>query len=277
MMVKMSDDRQLSQPRESEPGAEGSEPIVAPPADLPAMETGAEAAVEAKVEHGQIVAGGRLPSGRHNLPRDVVVNSQRNRVLQAMAEISAERGYGATTVAEIVGRAGVSRATFYELFRDKDDCLLAAANAILGDLITAATTAYSADKPLFHVVRDAVLAILEMMASQPAFARLTFIEGRTNPLTRDLYMSGVRVLISLLDQIRIDSPPEAAVPSSAARAAVGGAETLIRREIAAGRTEQLPQILPAVIYGTLVPFLGREQSLLQAEEARSLVPTPSEA
>ncbi|HEV7687975.1 MAG TPA: helix-turn-helix domain-containing protein, partial [Acidimicrobiia bacterium] len=68
----------------------------------------------------------RLPSGRHGLTREAVVASQRGRLVDAMAQIVAEKGYPATTVADVVERAGVSRRTFYEQFADKEACFLAA-------------------------------------------------------------------------------------------------------------------------------------------------------
>ena len=71
------------------------------------------------------IADGPLPSGRHSLTRDAVLASQRGRLLDAMAEAVAEHGYGATTIAHVVSRAGVSRKTFYEHFTDKEQCFLA--------------------------------------------------------------------------------------------------------------------------------------------------------
>src|SRR5919197_4804648 len=71
------------------------------------------------------VPAGPLPAGRHSLTRDVVLASQRGRLLEAMAQAVAQHGYGATTVAHVVALAGVSRKTFYEHFRDKEDCFLA--------------------------------------------------------------------------------------------------------------------------------------------------------
>src|SRR5881397_3037051 len=67
-----------------------------------------------------------LPRGPHSLGRDVVEASQRGRLLDAMAHVVADQGYGATSVADVIPRAGVSRKTFYVHFRDKLDCFLAA-------------------------------------------------------------------------------------------------------------------------------------------------------
>src|SRR2546423_13065994 len=72
------------------------------------------------------MAGRPLPRGPHGLSREEVELSQRARLLQAATETVAELGYVKTTVADILARAGVSRATFYQLFSDKEDCFNAA-------------------------------------------------------------------------------------------------------------------------------------------------------
>jgi AcrR family transcriptional regulator len=71
-----------------------------------------------------LVVPRRLPRGIAGLPQEVVVLSQRARLVEATAHVVAEKGYAAATVADIIGQAGVSRATFYELFEDKEDCFL---------------------------------------------------------------------------------------------------------------------------------------------------------
>src|SRR3954452_15623928 len=68
----------------------------------------------------------RLPRGRHGLPREMVVRSQRERLLAAVVRVAADKGYEATSVADILEEAGVGRESFYELFADKRDCILAA-------------------------------------------------------------------------------------------------------------------------------------------------------
>src|ERR687890_2263309 len=77
----------------------------------------------------------RLPRGRHSLPREAVTESQRGRIYQAMIEVVSERGYPETRVVDVIGVAGVSRKTFYELFESKEDCFLAAYDVLLGNLL----------------------------------------------------------------------------------------------------------------------------------------------
>src|ERR1700755_3613290 len=71
-------------------------------------------------------AAPRLPAGRHGLPREFIAQNQRERIITALVDTVAERGYNATTVANITKAASVSRRTFYEHFADKEACFLAA-------------------------------------------------------------------------------------------------------------------------------------------------------
>ena len=71
-------------------------------------------------------------------PSDVVAN-QRVRILRAAAVAVDERGYGAVTVTHITARAKISRRTFYELFVDREECLLAVMEDIEQQLTSGAT------------------------------------------------------------------------------------------------------------------------------------------
>lgn len=117
-----------------------------------------------------------LPRGRHAAARDVVLASQRGRLLEAMAAAVAEQGYAATTVADVIARAGVSRKTFYEHFADKHACFLAAWESgfefMLGLVVQAVEQADGWEEQL----RAGARVYLEVLAAQPAFARSFLIE-----------------------------------------------------------------------------------------------------
>src|SRR3954452_20491963 len=75
----------------------------------------------------ELAAGAdRLPAGRHGLPREVVAENQRERLLNGVVDAVAEHGYNATTIGAITEAAKISRRTFYEHFKDKEGCFLAA-------------------------------------------------------------------------------------------------------------------------------------------------------
>lgn len=124
----------------------------------------------------------RLPRGRHGLPREQVIASQRERILIATAEAMAENGYIGTSVAAILKRAGVSRETFYEQFRSKEDCFEAAyerAVRLLLDRIAEATEAeeVSAEGAESMARMDRILrAYLQHLVDDPASARLFLVE-----------------------------------------------------------------------------------------------------
>lgn len=123
----------------------------------------------------------RLPRGPHRLSREEVEQSQRQRLLIGAAEAVADKGYTATSVADIIDRAGVSRATFYRLFDDKLDCFLAASR--LGSGIVMAVLAEEMDQiteePGLSALDkvDRLLAVyLQTLAENPGFARVYMVE-----------------------------------------------------------------------------------------------------
>src|ERR1044072_4727420 len=189
---------------------------------------------------GTLIEHEHLPAGREDLTEPLIERSQRERMLVSMAETCAEKGYGATTIADICEPAGVSRATFYELFKDKEDCFHAAMELSLADAMGRIVEVYSPDKPWATMVRDAAAAFLDLLASRPAFARMALVEAPSaSEKGFELYSSGKRVIRSLLDRARDDPIEEQAIPSSAGRAALAPAESLIVGQILAGNGEGL--------------------------------------
>ena len=84
------------------------------------------------------------PLDRHELPRAYIIRSQRERLLEAMVRMSAAKGYEATTVADVIEYAGVSRETFDEMFESKEACFLEAYEAVFDVLLAHMTSAFEA-------------------------------------------------------------------------------------------------------------------------------------
>ena len=231
----------------------------------------------ARTDLGAVIQKERLPAGRSDLAKPLIAHSQRERILNAMARSCAVKGYNATTIADLVEAAGVSRATFYELFKDKEDCFHAAMGLSLADAMGQIVAVYSPDKPWAAMVRDAAAAFLDLLASRPAAAHMALVEAPSSgERAFELYASGKRVLQSLLDRGRDDPVEEEAIPSSASRAALAAAESLIVGQILAGNTERLPELLPDIVYITTVPYLGQDEALRQSREAETAVRPPGD-
>ncbi len=223
---------------------------------------------------GGLIEREQLPSGRADLVEPLVAHSQRERILNAMAAACAAKGYGAVTIADVVEEAGVSRATFYELFKDKEDCLQASMELSLADAMGRIVEVYSPDKPWATMVRDAAATFLELLASRPDFARMALIEApAAGGRSLEMYASGKRVLQALLDPGRGNPVEEQGIPSSAGRGALAAAESLIVGQILAGNAERLPELLPDIVYVITIPYLGQDEALRQSREAeKSLHP-----
>jgi AcrR family transcriptional regulator len=119
-------------------------------------------------KHGSPVVDG---VGRGDL-----VDIQRARMLTAMTEAAAERGAANVTVAHVVERAGVSRRTFYEIFKDAEECLLAAIDHATARLSERVLPAYQTNGRWRERIRAALSALLELFDEDPNLARLLIIE-----------------------------------------------------------------------------------------------------
>jgi AcrR family transcriptional regulator len=99
-------------------------------------------------------------------------------MLGAMAEAVAEKGYARTTVADVIKRAGVSRETFYEQFRDKEECFLAAIDELSAELAAQIGGSLSDTQDAGRMERldRALEAYLETLAAEPATARALLVE-----------------------------------------------------------------------------------------------------
>jgi AcrR family transcriptional regulator len=128
----------------------------------------------------------RLPRGRHALSREEVARIQRSRLCAAMAEVMAEKGYVATSVADVLRRSGVSRQSFYQVFDSKLDCFMAAfdvaADLLAGRLLEmvdgterGVVGSQPAGDPLQRFER-AFSAYLEALAIEMPYTRLFLIE-----------------------------------------------------------------------------------------------------
>lgn len=119
---------------------------------------------------------GALPRGPHGLSRAEVAESQRTRLMAAFTELLAERGYAGVRIGDLVARAGVSRASFYEHFADKEACLLAAYDLFAERVLLAITVPFGADTSWTEFV-DAMLAgYLETLERDLTAARAFLVE-----------------------------------------------------------------------------------------------------
>jgi AcrR family transcriptional regulator len=115
-----------------------------------------------------------LPRGVNASPHEIVLMSQRARLLEAVVDAVAEIGYPATTVQVITRRARVSRTTFYEQFANKEDCFLVAYEAGAQAHLEHMRRAINGATDWLQMLDEGARAYVELFAERPSYA-LTFL------------------------------------------------------------------------------------------------------
>ena len=211
---------------------------------------------------------GPLPGGHHGLTREQIVDSQRERLLGAIAQEVAANGYRATTITDIVKLASVSTRDFYELFTGKEECFLAAFDALrdhLEELIRAAV-AEADDWP--HKTIAALRAGLGFFAAEPDLARLFLLESLSaTPKIAIRFREAVLACVPAfaLGRAELDDP-DSMLPETE-DAILGGIVSMATRSIISGDAESLPGLLPDLVDFALTPYLGAERSAQLAEQS----------
>lgn len=189
---------------------------------------------------------GRLPAGRHGLPSDVVAANQRQRLIDAFARCVAEKGYQATTVADITSLAAVSRNVFYEQLGGKEECFIAVYDVIgahLRELMNAAAEPYG-EGPEQLVARTR--AALGYFADEPDLARLCLVEPMgAGPKMASHHEATIHAVAAGLQRLKPgteDRRPPAAAASD--EVLLLGAIALVVRRINLGKAGELEGLVP---------------------------------
>ncbi|HVD86096.1 MAG TPA: TetR/AcrR family transcriptional regulator [Solirubrobacterales bacterium] len=203
-------------------------------------------------------------------PTDIGELSQRQRIIDAMIESCAEKTYAATTITDIVAGARISRTTFYKRFDGKRECFEAAVAHCIEQLRDLAASAHSPSDPPADAARKAATAVLEAMAARPGLAQLLTGDAiAVDPMAIERYRA---VTIPALEALWSErgAIPE---PRLDPRLAFGQVQVLILNQIAIGRADGLPDLLPEIVYLAVGTFGGHEEAVRQARLAREQAPT----
>lgn len=181
------------------------------------------------------------------LPREMVDASQRDRLFAAMVAAVAKRGYEATRVADLLKLSGVSRSDFYRHFSNKQECFLAACDAIVEDAMLAVSSAYRSDGAWDRRLLAAFEAFVDFVVSQPAASRMCVV---------DIYAAGPEAIERadaaagqferLVRQSLDESPTRANMPSAIVRGIVGGVRKVVYTRLQRREEGELRALVPAL-------------------------------
>jgi AcrR family transcriptional regulator len=204
-----------------------------------------------------------LPRGRHAAPREVVAESQRERLLVATADATATKGYANVAVADVIERAGVSRRSFYEHFSNKEEAFLAAYDAGVSGLLDAIAEAESeavasaeaagqGSAALLAGARAGTEVYLQLLADNPAFARTFLIEvlGAGPEALERRAAVHARFAQRLADSFGAIAEAAGGLPVPADyvfRAAVGAIHELVTQRLLEDGAAALPELLGPIL------------------------------
>jgi AcrR family transcriptional regulator len=203
----------------------------------------------------------RLPPGRHGLPREFVVENQRQRIAAGMIQAIAKDGYVATSVAQVIAAAGVSRRTFYDYYRDKDDAFFDVYRQVTDFLGTAMVEAGASRRGGWGArVKAELAALLDCFGESPNLVRFCLVAPPA--AGGDVAVAHRQFLEQLLKIFRDGRPKSAKRPPPASEyGAVGGLAALIVAANEDGGREAVEQLLPELTELILTPYLGREAAV----------------
>jgi AcrR family transcriptional regulator len=205
---------------------------------------------------GSLTQLGKLAPGGHELRREVVLHHQRRRILDAVVDLVAERGYRDVSVAAIIKRAGVAKLKFYELFSSKQDAFLAAIDAGLEEVLTAVTEACAPPVDPTARIEAAIGALLACCAEHPALARALVVEAPVlGPDLGERPQRALDAFAPLLVGAR-ESAGEGELPADLEQTVVAGLYGLLYEALLAGKPKRIGQLRPALVEFALLPFRG---------------------
>jgi AcrR family transcriptional regulator len=184
-----------------------------------------------------------LPPGR-GTPRREAERNQRERLFAAMVATVAEKGYEATTVADLVALSGVSRSAFYRHFEDKQACFIAAVETMVDPTLERLAGGGEGELGLENA-RGGFESLIEAIVKQPAAAKMCVVEvyaaGTAGAELVDRMMeSSTDVAAGLLEQV----PGRQGMPRDVIRALVGGIQKVIHKRLYRGQVAELTELTP---------------------------------
>jgi AcrR family transcriptional regulator len=198
--------------------------------------------------------------GERSGGREQLLDIQRGRLIVATTQVAAEHGVGKLSVAAIVARSGVSRRTFYEVFPDVHECLLAALEESLAHARARVREAYDPSAPWRVRIRLALHALLCLFEDEPTRGRLLVVEA--SGAGQDALLRRAQVLGELSDAVeegRAETGRSAALTALTAEGLVGSALAVVHARLVgdgAGGAPGLVELTNPLMSMIVLPYLG---------------------
>ncbi len=196
---------------------------------------------------------------------------QRARMIAALVEVAGERGVGGITVGRIVGRSGVSRRTFYELFEDREDCFLAAFDLSVERGAQRAIPAFRAPGTWRERVRAGLQALLVYLGDEPGMGALCVVDALGGgPVALERRARVVGALIDVVHEGRKEARAGAKPTRLTAEGVVGAVLSVLHARLSAGSArhnggmQPMASLLGPLMAMIVLPYLGQAAAAREA-------------
>lgn len=211
---------------------------------------------------------GRFPPGVRTIPPELVREIQRERLLASVIRAVTTVGYNSMAVQDILDYAGISRPTFYEFFRDKEACFLAALDGVVAQLRSRIAEAVDDAGPEWRErLRAGLEALLTFVEDETEGARVVIVEARASSpegmRRRDELLESFSECIDGMIRAELADPPSAL----AAAGVVGGIESVIYARLRRGEIDELESLLPSLMYFAVLTYAGKEAAAGEIADA----------
>jgi AcrR family transcriptional regulator len=213
------------------------------------------------------IDGARGRRGR--LSREQIGESQRVRIMRAMVEVVAERGYGGASIARVVERSGVSRVTFYQLFGTLDGCFLAVLDAAKRRSTVLISEAFAQGGTWSEQAVAGLEALLSFMDSDPELARVCVVEAlAAGPAALELRARELEVLKHMVDVAMGQEPAGRYTSMLRAEMVVASVAGILHARVVSGEAPPFLDLLALLVEMVLAPYLDAQAVAEAVEEAR---------
>jgi AcrR family transcriptional regulator/DNA-binding MarR family transcriptional regulator len=224
-------------------------------------------------------AQGGPPAGADGVPDGVphprVVEIQRSRLMAAAAQAVEELGYTRATVAHITRRAKISRRTFYELFANREECLIAALESVVESIRREVAAAGLDGLGWRERIRGGLWAILSFFDREPVAARFCVVQAmRGSQAVLERREEILEDLARIVDEGRGEGARGEDCPPLTAEGLVGAGFGLVYARLLRRDSEPLAGLLGDLMGMIVLPYMG--PAAVRREQERA-APAPADA
>jgi TetR/AcrR family transcriptional regulator len=182
------------------------------------------------------------------VPREDVERNQRERLFGATVAVVATKGYGPTTISDLIRVAGVSRTTFYRYFADKEACFLATLEILVADGVAVAKSRLGGEGELRGRAEEGLRAFAELLVSQPDAARICVVESEAaGPKAVAIVDAAAAEFAQMVSDAFEELPEQRGMPIEIVTAMVGGVRKLMQTRLRRRTEGELLEMVPDLV------------------------------